>query len=103
MMNLNLADLFETVVDTVPDKLALVADQERLTFAELDQRANRLANHLIQQGLQHGDKVGIYAHNRAQWVESMLAASYPLAELAAAQTAFMEKKHVGNIVVTVTP
>ena len=36
-------------------------------------------------------------------LESMLAASYPLAELAAAQTAFMEKKHVGNIVVTVTP
>ena len=36
-------------------------------------------------------------------LKPMLAASYPLAELAAAQTAFMEKKHVGNIVVTVTP
>ncbi len=36
-------------------------------------------------------------------LQPMLAASFPLAELAAAQTAFMEKKHVGNIVVTVTP
>ncbi len=33
-------------------------------------------------------------------VKPLLAATYPLAELHAAQTAFIEKKHVGNIVVT---
>jgi NADPH:quinone reductase-like Zn-dependent oxidoreductase len=32
----------------------------------------------------------------------LLAAQYPLRELAAAQEAFMEKRHVGNIVVTMT-
>lgn len=32
----------------------------------------------------------------------LLAAQYPLHELAAAQEAFMEKRHVGNIVVTMT-
>ena len=38
----NLADLFEVVVDTVPDRLALVAGDRRLTYRQLDQRANRL-------------------------------------------------------------
>jgi NADPH:quinone reductase-like Zn-dependent oxidoreductase len=33
-------------------------------------------------------------------VRPILAATYPLRELAAAQAAFMEKKHTGNIVVT---
>jgi NADPH:quinone reductase-like Zn-dependent oxidoreductase len=32
-------------------------------------------------------------------IKPMLAATYPLAELHAAQTAFIDKKHVGNIVV----
>ena len=32
----NLADLFEIVVDTVPDREALVAGAARRTFAELD-------------------------------------------------------------------
>ena len=36
-------------------------------------------------------------------VRPMLAATWPLKELAAAQRAFMAKRHVGNIVVTVHP
>jgi non-ribosomal peptide synthetase component F len=43
----NLADLFEIVVDAVPDREALVAGQVRLSFRELDARANRLA-HVLQ-------------------------------------------------------
>ena len=34
----NLADLFEIVTDTVPDRLALVAGDVRLTYAALDAR-----------------------------------------------------------------
>ena len=48
--HLSLADLFELVVDTVPDRLALVAGSERRTFAELDERSTRLANHLAANG-----------------------------------------------------
>lgn len=36
-------------------------------------------------------------------LQPLLAATHTLADLATAQTAFMEKRHVGNIVVTVTP
>ena len=68
----NLADLFELVVDTVPDRLALVAGPERRTYAELDEAANRFAHHLLDQGAQPGEFVGILARNRAEWVEAMI-------------------------------
>lgn len=69
----SLADLFESVVDAVPDRLALVAGDTRLTYRSLDQRANRLAHYLRTQGVNAGDHVAIHAFNRAEWVEAMLA------------------------------
>jgi len=71
---LNLADLFEVVADAVPDRLALVAGDRRLTYAELDARANRFAHHLLAHDVAPGDKVAIYAWNRAEWIEAMLGA-----------------------------
>jgi acyl-CoA synthetase (AMP-forming)/AMP-acid ligase II len=67
-----LADLFEAVADAVADRLALVAGDRRLTYRELDERATRFAGHLASLGLEVGAKVGIYAWNRAEWVEAML-------------------------------
>jgi fatty-acyl-CoA synthase len=68
----NLADLFEVVVDTVPDRLALVAGADRLTYRQLDQRANRFAHHLMGAGVRTGAHVGILSYNRAEWVEAMI-------------------------------
>ena len=53
-MQRNLADIFEVVVDAVPDREALVAGDRRLTFAALDERANRLADHLTARGHRAG-------------------------------------------------
>ena len=71
-MEFNLADLLEAVVDTVPDRLALIAGDRRLTFAELDERANRVAHYLRDVGVVPGQHVGIYAYNRAEWAETMI-------------------------------
>ncbi len=68
----NLADLFEVVVDTVPDRLALVAGPVRLTYRQLDQRANRFAHYLGTRGIGTGAHVGILAHNCAEWAEAMI-------------------------------
>jgi acyl-CoA synthetase (AMP-forming)/AMP-acid ligase II len=68
----NLADLFEVVVDTVPDRLALVAGARRLTYRQLDERANRFAHHLAEVGIERGAHVGILAHNCAEWAEAMI-------------------------------
>jgi 3-oxocholest-4-en-26-oate---CoA ligase len=73
-LTFNLADLFETLADAGPDRLALVAPPARLTFGQLDDRATRLANHLRDaMGVGIGDHVAIHARNRAEWIESMLA------------------------------
>lgn len=69
----NIADLFERAVDVVPDRLALVCGPRRLTFAEFDREANRLANHLLDQGFGHGDHIGIYGQNSAEWLVAMVA------------------------------
>lgn len=78
-MTWNLADLFESVADRVPDREALVVPNadggpRRFTFAELDERSNRLAHVLLERGVQPGDKVGIYGYNGNEWVEAQWAA-----------------------------
>jgi len=70
----HVADLFEAVVDTVPERTALVAGPDRRTFAELDARANRLAHGLAAAGVGAGDFVGCFLHNDAEHVETLLAA-----------------------------
>jgi acyl-CoA synthetase (AMP-forming)/AMP-acid ligase II len=70
----NLADLFERVADTVPDHPAVVFDSRRLTFAELDERANRLAHALAARGVGAGDHVALYLYNSSEYLEGMLAA-----------------------------
>jgi fatty-acyl-CoA synthase len=69
-LEFNLADLFEIVADTVPDRLALVAGDVRLTYRALDERANRVAQHLRGAGIGAGDHVAILGWNRAEWIEA---------------------------------
>ncbi|MCB0972350.1 MAG: AMP-binding protein, partial [Acidimicrobiales bacterium] len=72
-MGFNIADLFERAVDAVPDRTALVCGDRSLTFAELDAEANQLAHHLQDQGFGHGDHIGIYGQNSAEWLIAMIA------------------------------
>ncbi|HEY2428651.1 MAG TPA: acyl-CoA synthetase [Acidimicrobiales bacterium] len=72
-MQANLADLFELAVDTFPERDYLVAEGKRRTYAEMEERANRLAHHLQAEGVGPGDHVGIYAYNSVEWVESLWA------------------------------
>jgi acyl-CoA synthetase (AMP-forming)/AMP-acid ligase II len=72
-MEFQLADLFECLCDAAPDADVLVAGERRITRGELDRRANRLAHHLLRRGIGAGDHVGIYAYNRPEWVEALLA------------------------------
>jgi 3-oxocholest-4-en-26-oate---CoA ligase len=73
-MHYNIADLFESIADVIPDKPALVSGDRRLTFAELDARANRVANALVARGVRVGDHVGLYLYNGAEFLEGMLGA-----------------------------
>jgi acyl-CoA synthetase (AMP-forming)/AMP-acid ligase II len=68
-----LADLFEGLCDANPDAPCVIAGSARRTRIELDRRANQLAHYLEQQGIKPGDHVGIYAYNRVEWLEALLA------------------------------
>jgi acyl-CoA synthetase (AMP-forming)/AMP-acid ligase II len=73
-MAYNIADLFEHVVDLLPERTALITEDARLSYSQLDERANRVAHHLAGLGVGPGDHVGIYAQNSAAWIEVMLGA-----------------------------
>ena len=72
-MEFNLADLFESIVDSVPDETALVSGPRRLSYAQLDQRANQLAHHLEAAGIGPGDRFGVQLANGTEYLEAMLA------------------------------
>ncbi len=69
----NIADMLEHAVDLAPDRPAVVCDGRRVTFAELEERANRLAHHLAGQGVGRESKVGIYSLNSVEFIETMFA------------------------------
>src|SRR3984957_18673576 len=69
---LNIADLAEHAIDAVPDRVALISGDEELTYAQLEEKANRLAHYLIDRGVRKDDKVGLYCRNRIEIVIAML-------------------------------
>jgi acyl-CoA synthetase (AMP-forming)/AMP-acid ligase II len=73
-MALNVADLLEHAVDAVPDRTAVICGDRRVTYRELDNRANQLAHHLAAQGVGKGDHVGVYSRNSIEALEAMFAA-----------------------------
>lgn len=80
-MEYNLADLFESVVDVVPEREALLyidhpgtGAERRLTYAELDAAANRIAHHLLDAGLRPGEHVGLHLYNGIEYLQTVLGA-----------------------------
>ena len=71
----NLAELFELVVETCPERMALAHGTGGIvrTWRELDRRANALARHLARSHAP-GAKIALYAHNRPEFVEALVAA-----------------------------
>ncbi len=63
-MHFNMADLFEGIADAVPDREAVICGERRLSYRQLDQRANRLAHYLAAKGVGPGDHVGCYPLRR---------------------------------------
>ena len=71
-MEFNLADLFEGVADVCGDLEALVCGESRLTYAELEERSNRLAHWLADRGIRSGDRVGLQMRNCTEFVEALI-------------------------------
>ncbi|MEV4161370.1 acyl-CoA synthetase [Nonomuraea dietziae] len=72
-MEFNHADLFEGLADAIGDRVAVICGERRLTYAELDAHANRLAHHLQDQGVGPGDHVGMQLYNGIEYIAAILA------------------------------
>ncbi|BCJ41200.1 acyl-CoA synthetase [Actinoplanes ianthinogenes] len=72
-MAANIADLFEHAVDAFADRIAVCFGEQEISYAELEQRANRLAHFLQDRGVRPGDRVGLYAGNSIEAVVAMIA------------------------------
>ena len=92
-LRLCLPDLFEAQVARTPGAAALVFGRSQLTYDELNQRANRLARRLIQQGVGPETIVGIAIERSPEFIVALLGVlkaggaylpldpAYPLARL----------------------
>ena len=57
------AEVLQRTAARQPDKTAIIAKEEELTFAALNQRVQALAGHLIADGIRQGDRVGVLLPN----------------------------------------
>jgi fatty-acyl-CoA synthase len=67
----SLGDLLRRTALRYPDKLAVVAGERRVSFAEFDAAVNRCANNLAGKGLGKGDRLALLSHN--SWQFAVLA------------------------------
>ncbi len=68
------ADVWETVADAAPDRIALAHGDRRVTWSQFDRRADAIAAALLSEGLKQQEKVALYLHNAPAYLESVFAA-----------------------------
>jgi acyl-CoA synthetase (AMP-forming)/AMP-acid ligase II len=73
--HITLGDVVREHRRTYPDKIALVDGSHRLTWPEVDDRVNRLANALIAAGVGQGDRVLWLGQNSFRIYELLLASA----------------------------
>lgn len=54
-----LHEIFEDRVDAQPDAIAVICGRARISYRELEARANRLAHHLRRRGVRRGSRVAL--------------------------------------------
>ncbi|MEU8802369.1 AMP-binding protein [Spirillospora sp. NPDC048819] len=69
MAQMNIASGIREFAISTPGANALIDGDRRLTFAELDDRSNRVANLLVDAGLNAGDRVAVLLGNQLEYVE----------------------------------
>jgi len=66
-------DFLQNSAGRFPDKVALVCDGQRLTYAQIEERANRIANGLLALGVRRGERVAVWLPNSVEAVVAIFA------------------------------
>ncbi len=85
-------DLVRVGARRCPDREALVFADDRVTYAELLDRAQRRAGELIQLGVRHGDHVGVLMPNASAIIELFIASGMVGATLVPINTRFKSRE-----------
>lgn len=68
-----LSDRFKETVRKYPNKVAIIFEDRQITFRELDDLSNRIANILRSGGLRHGDSAAMFMENSLEYLAVFLA------------------------------
>ena len=68
-----IVDLFEFNAKALPDHIAIVADDSKLTYSQLDAKANQLAHYLIKNGVRNADVIPVCMERSVEIVVAFLA------------------------------
>ena len=71
--NSNVKEIFETLVEKEPNNIAVVDGTLDLTYRELNEKANSLANYLMKKGIQKGDIIPVVMNKSLNLIISMFA------------------------------
>lgn len=66
--NESLADVLAPAMKLSPDKVAIYFEGTEFTYRDLDEKGNRVANVLIDLGIQPGDRVSMHLDNRPDFI-----------------------------------
>ena len=88
LLDQTIGENLRRTVERFPDREALVVPHQgyRATYAELWEQVDRAARALLARGVRPGDRVGIWARNRHEWVVTQFATA-----------------RIGAILVTINP
>ena len=77
LLEITLGAALDAAANTWPDADALICPAQgiRLTWAELDERAEAFAAGLLVHGMAPGDRIGVWSLNRAEWTVTQFAAA----------------------------
>jgi fatty-acyl-CoA synthase len=78
LLGLTISGVLDNAVEKWPDKDALIVSDQgvRWSWKELRQRARKLAAGLLACGLKPGDRIGMLAPNRAEWLLAQFGSAY---------------------------
>ena len=67
-MATTLAEILPAAAARHGERTALIINGKRVSFKELDELSNRVANGLVAMGVRPGDRVGLFGANSWEWV-----------------------------------
>jgi acyl-CoA synthetase (AMP-forming)/AMP-acid ligase II len=73
-MEMHYATILEAMADRFADEQAIIFGDKHITWGELDGRASRLAQAMLDAGIGANDRVGLLLFNCGEYMEAMLAA-----------------------------